>query len=78
MINAIEYARVNKVPYFGICLGMQTMVIEFARNVCGLDGSGFHRVRSGDAASRDLQAARVEGRRRTGRNHAAGRVALPC
>jgi CTP synthase len=36
MINAIEYARTRKVPYFGICLGMQTMVIEFARNVCGL------------------------------------------
>ena len=36
MINAIEFARVQKVPYFGICLGMQTMVIEFARNVCGL------------------------------------------
>src|SRR5665213_2930657 len=36
MINAIEYARVNRVPYFGICLGMQTMVIEYARNVCGL------------------------------------------
>ena len=36
MINAIEYARVHKVPYFGICLGMQTMVIEYARNVCGL------------------------------------------
>jgi CTP synthase len=36
MIHAIEFARVRKVPYFGICLGMQTMVIEFARNVCGL------------------------------------------
>ena len=36
MINVIEFARVRKVPYFGICLGMQTMVIEFARNVCGL------------------------------------------
>jgi CTP synthase len=36
MINAIEFARVKKVPYFGICLGMQTMVIEYARNVCGL------------------------------------------
>jgi CTP synthase len=36
MINAIEYARTHKVPYFGICLGMQTMVIEYARNVCGL------------------------------------------
>ena len=37
MINAIRYAREKKVPYFGICLGMQTMVIEFARNACGLD-----------------------------------------
>jgi CTP synthase len=36
MLNAIRYAREYKVPYFGICLGMQTMVIEFARNVCGL------------------------------------------
>jgi CTP synthase len=36
MIEAIRYARENDLPYFGICLGMQTMVIEFARNVCGL------------------------------------------
>jgi len=36
MLNAIKYARENKVPYFGICLGMQTACIEFARNVCGL------------------------------------------
>jgi CTP synthase len=36
MINTIEYARTKRVPYFGICLGMQTMVIEYARNVCAL------------------------------------------
>jgi CTP synthase len=36
MISAIRFAREKKVPYFGICLGMQTMVIEFARNVCGI------------------------------------------
>src|SRR5258707_11376335 len=36
MLIAIRYARESKVPYFGICLGMQTLVIEFARNVCGL------------------------------------------
>jgi CTP synthase len=36
MLHAIRYARENHVPYFGICLGMQTAVIEFARNVCGL------------------------------------------
>jgi CTP synthase len=37
MLNAIRYAREHKVPYFGICLGMQTACIEFARNVCGLE-----------------------------------------
>ena len=36
MVRAIEFARERKVPYFGICLGMQCAVIEFARNVCGL------------------------------------------
>ena len=36
MLNAIRCAREGRIPYFGICLGMQTMVIEFARNVCGL------------------------------------------
>lgn len=35
-MNAIRYARENKVPYLGICLGMQLAVIEFARNVAGL------------------------------------------
>jgi CTP synthase len=37
MLQAIRYARENKVPYFGICLGMQTACIEFARDVCGLE-----------------------------------------
>ena len=36
MIEAIHYARVNKVPLFGICLGMQMAVVEYARNVAGL------------------------------------------
>ena len=35
MVTAIKYARENKLPYFGICLGMQTAIIEFARNVVG-------------------------------------------
>jgi len=35
-IQTISYARSEKIPFFGICLGMQTAVIEFARNVCGL------------------------------------------
>ncbi len=51
MLRAVRYTRVGKVPYFGICLGMECAVIEFARNVCGLqaDSSEFdpaapHRV----------------------------------
>ena len=35
-IKAINYARVNNIPFLGICLGMQLAVIEFARNVCGI------------------------------------------
>ncbi|PLX77400.1 MAG: CTP synthase, partial [Desulfuromonas sp.] len=36
-ISAIRYARENKVPFFGICLGMQMAVTEFARNVCSIE-----------------------------------------
>lgn len=35
-IQAVRYAREHKVPYFGICLGMQVAIIEFARDVCGI------------------------------------------
>ena len=38
-INAIKYCRENEIPFFGLCLGMQCAVIEFARNVCGLTGA---------------------------------------
>lgn len=38
-IEAIRYARENKVPFLGICLGMQMAVVEYARNVCGLAGA---------------------------------------
>ncbi|KLU59191.1 CTP synthase [Peptococcaceae bacterium CEB3] len=38
-IQSIRYARENKIPFLGICLGMQCAVIEFARNVCGLGGA---------------------------------------
>jgi len=39
MVEAIRHARETGLPFFGICLGMQTAVIEFARNACGLDDS---------------------------------------
>ena len=38
-INAVKYARENKIPFLGICLGMQCAVIEFGRNVLGLEGA---------------------------------------
>ena len=36
MIEAIRWARENDLPFFGICLGLQVAIIEFARNVCGM------------------------------------------
>lgn len=39
MIKAAQYARENKTPYLGICLGMQIAVIEFARHVCSMEGA---------------------------------------
>jgi CTP synthase len=39
MMRAAEYARGHGVPYFGICYGFQWATVEFARNVCGLDGA---------------------------------------
>lgn len=38
-VNAVRYARENKIPYLGICLGMQVAVIEFSRNVAGIEGA---------------------------------------
>ncbi|RKQ63665.1 CTP synthase [Thermovibrio guaymasensis] len=38
-IRAVKFARENRIPFFGICLGMQCAVIEFARNVAGLEGA---------------------------------------
>jgi CTP synthase len=38
-VKAIQYARENKIPFFGLCLGMQCAVIEFARNKCGFNGA---------------------------------------
>jgi CTP synthase len=47
-ISAIQYARIHKIPFFGICFGMQMAAIEFARNVCGI----------ADATSREFPDAK--------------------
>lgn len=44
MIVAAKWAREHKVPYLGICLGLQIAVIEWARNVCGITGSFYRFV----------------------------------
>ncbi|MBT4856028.1 CTP synthase [bacterium] len=40
ILRTIEYARTNKIPYLGLCYGMQLACIEFARNVAGIQGAG--------------------------------------
>ncbi len=73
-IRAIRYAREHKVPFFGICLGMQCMAIEFARNVCGIEKATSTEFDPDAAASGDLQAARPARRRGDGRHDAARRL----
>lgn len=46
-ISAIRYARENKIPFFGICLGMQLATVEFARNVVGLEGAHSAEINPG-------------------------------
>ena len=61
-IKAIQYARENNIPFFGICLGMQLAIIEYARNVAGLknatsmefDGSGEFVIHFMDGQSKDI------------------------
>jgi CTP synthase len=44
MMAAAQYARTNRIPYFGICYGFQWAVVEYARNVCGLEGANSTEV----------------------------------
>lgn len=50
-LKAIQYARENKIPYFGICLGMQLAVVEFCRNVLGIEDAA-HEEFDEDARNR--------------------------
>lgn len=50
-LRVIEYARVNKIPYFGICYGLQLAMVEFARNVLGLKKASTEEI---DPESKDL------------------------
>jgi CTP synthase len=46
-ISAIKFARENKIPYFGLCYGMQLMTVEYARNVAGLEGAHTTEIDAG-------------------------------
>jgi CTP synthase len=46
-IQAIGYARINRIPFFGICLGMQCATIEYARNVCGMKAANSTEFNAG-------------------------------
>ena len=76
MLIAIRYARERKVPYFGICLGMQTACIEFARNVCGLADANSSEFDPATPHRVIYKLRELRGSGRTGRNHAAGGLDL--
>lgn len=58
-LHSIKYIRENKIPFFGICLGMQCAVIEFARNVCGLKVANSSEFEKNDQNVIDLMADQV-------------------
>jgi CTP synthase len=59
-LHAIKYVRENKIPFFGICLGMQCAVIEFARNVCKLKEANSSEFEKNDYNVIDLMAEQVD------------------
>jgi CTP synthase len=50
-VMAIRHARENNIPYLGICFGMQAAVVEFARNVCGLEDANSTEINPGTSAA---------------------------
>ena len=59
-ISAVRYAREHKIPFFGICLGMQCAVIEFARNICGMQDANSSEFKAEVPAVIDLMPDQVD------------------
>ena len=59
-ISAVRYAREHNIPFFGICLGMQCAVIEFARNVCGIQDANSSEFKADVPAVIDLMPDQVD------------------
>ena len=77
-IAAAGYAREHDIPCLGLCLGLQVMVVEFARSVVGLEGANSPRVRPDHAAPGDRPDGRAGGSGRHGRHDAPRRLRRPC
>ena len=85
-IRAAQFARERKVPYFGICFGMQMAVIEAARNLCGIEDANSTEFgadqraggRPDDRMDEGQRAAEARRRRRSRRHHAAWRLSGAC
>ncbi|KAI6189811.1 CTP synthase 2 [Aphelenchoides bicaudatus] len=60
MILACEYARKNKIPFFGICLGMQCAAIEYARNVCNIEQANSAEFQKGLPANKQVVIEMLE------------------
>jgi len=69
IIKTIEYARKNKIPYFGLCYGMQLMVIEYARNVLGLKDANTKEI---DPKAKDVVIDEMEDQKEKIKNRLMG------
>ena len=70
-IESIKYVRENKIPFFGICLGMQMAVIEFSRNVLGLEDANSSEMDS-DSLTMLLTLWKIKNRFKQRRDYAIG------
>ena len=79
-IEAIHYARTHKIPFFGICFGMQMAAVEFARNVCGLkDATSREFLENAKESSRNVVIDLMEEQRNVANKGGTMRLgAYPC
>jgi len=77
-IRAAEYARIKKIPYFGICLGMQIMAIEFARNVCGIKNAHSGEFAPDPSKSKNLVINYMSGQMKADKGATMRLGSYPC
>ena len=77
-IAAAGYAREHGLPCLGLCLGLQVMVVEFARSVVGLEGANSRELDTGDAASRSSTSWTTRSTSRTRAARCASGPTRPC